>query len=80
MLRDDLQALGFAVEADKSSAGKVKRPIFFGEDGRPFWQYEIDGLHSEWRCGIEIEAGRQCSLSRLVDLDHLILAALLGDR
>jgi hypothetical protein len=90
VLRDDLQTLGFAVEADKSSAGKLKRPVFFGEDGRPFRQYEIDGFHSEWRCGIEIEAGRAwmgnavyrdlIQAMVMVDLDHLILAVPLGYR
>src|SRR6476646_8907782 len=28
VLRDELQTLGFAVEADKSSTGKLKRPVF----------------------------------------------------
>jgi hypothetical protein len=78
------------VEADKSSAGKLKRPVFFGEDGRPFRQYEIDGFHSEWRCGIEIEAGRAwmgnavyrdlIQAMVMVDLDYLILAVPLGYR
>jgi hypothetical protein len=90
VLRDDLQALGFAVEADKSSAGKLKRPVFFGEDGRPFRQYEIDGFHTDWRCGIEIEAGRAwmgnaiyrdlIQAMVMVDLEHLILAVPIGYR
>jgi hypothetical protein len=58
ILRDKLQAMGFSIEASKQYAGKLKRPVFFGEDGRPSRQYEIDGFHPEWRCGIEIEAGR----------------------
>ena len=55
ILRDKLQALGFSIEANKQSTGRLKRPVFFGEDGRPSRQYEIDGFHPEWRCGIEIE-------------------------
>jgi hypothetical protein len=90
ILRNDLQALGFEVEAGKSSVGKLKRPVFFGEDGRPSRQYEIDGFHPEWRCGIEIEAGRAwmgnavyrdlIQAMVMVDLDHLILAVPLGYR
>jgi len=90
ILRDDLQALGFEVEAGKSRAAKLKRPVFFGEDGRPSRQYEIDGFHAEWRCGIEIEAGRAwmgnaiyrdlIQAMVMVDLDHLILAVPLGYR
>jgi hypothetical protein len=90
VLRNDLEQLGFAVEADKSHAGKLKRPVFFGEDGRPSRQYEIDGFHLEWRCGIEIEAGRAwmgnavyrdlIQAMVMVDLEHLILAVPLGYR
>src|SRR5205085_11647370 len=90
ILRDDLRALGFEVEAGKTAAAKLKRPVFFGEDGRPSRQYEIDGFHSGWRCGIEIEAGRAwmgnavyrdlIQAMVMVDLDHLILAVPLGYR
>jgi hypothetical protein len=85
-LRSDLEALGFKLEADKTATGKLKRPVFFGEDGRPSRQYEIDGYHPVWRCGIEIEAGRAwmgnavyrdlIQAMVMVDLDHLVLAAL----
>jgi hypothetical protein len=57
-LRPDLIALGFAVELGKSSLDKIKRPVFFGENGMPDLQYEIDAFHSGWQCGLEIEAGR----------------------
>jgi hypothetical protein len=89
-LRDDLCKIGFDIEAGKSASGKIKRPVFFGEDGRPFRQYEIDGFHPTWRCGIEIEAGRAwmgnavyrdlIQAMVMVDLDHLILAVPLGYR
>jgi hypothetical protein len=90
VLRADLQALGFAVEVDKKNSGKLKRPVFFGEDGRPSRQYEIDGYHPEWRCGIEIEVGRAwmgnavyrdlIQAMVMVDFKHLILAVPLGYR
>ena len=84
VLRDDLCKLGFEIEAGKTTAAKLKRPVFFGQDGRPSRQYEIDGFHPAWRCGIEIEAGRAwmgnavyrdlVQAMVMVDLDHLILA------
>jgi len=57
-LRADLSGLGFAVELGKTSGARIKRPVFFGENGAPDLQYEIDAFHAEWRCGLEIEAGR----------------------
>lgn len=87
ILRDDLCKLGFEIEAGKSTTAKLKRPVFFGQDGKPSRQYEIDGFHPEWHCGIEIEAGRAwmgnavyrdlIQAMVMVDLDHLILAVPL---
>lgn len=57
-VRPTLLALGFAVETSKLAADKIRRPVFFGENGQPDLQYEIDAFHSEWRCGLEVEAGR----------------------
>lgn len=57
-LAADLVTLGFVVEQGKAQADKIKRPVFFGENGAPALQYEIDGFHPQWRCGLEIEAGR----------------------
>ena len=58
VLRSDLKAIGFDVEAGKRKAQKIKRPVFFGENGVPTLQYEIDAYHDGWRCGMEVEAGR----------------------
>ena len=57
-LRPDLVELGFIVEQGKSVADKIKQPVFFGENGIPALQYEVDAYHPEWRCGLEVEAGR----------------------
>ncbi|WP_370156161.1 hypothetical protein [Ferrovibrio sp.] len=83
-LRGDLSLLGFDVEAGKRANEKLRRPVFFGENGLPNLQYEIDAYHGEWRCGLEIEAGRAWQGNAIyrdlvqalimVDLDHLILA------
>lgn len=89
-LRNDLCGLGFKIESGKSAASKLKRPVFFGQDGKPSRQYEIDGFHPEWHCGIEVEAGRAwmgnavyrdlVQAMVMVDLKHLILAVPLGYR
>ena len=57
-LREDLVALGFDIEGSKRRADKILRPVFFGENGEPELQHEVDGYHGEWRCGLEVEAGR----------------------
>jgi hypothetical protein len=58
VLAPDLTNLGFQVEASKRKVDKLQRPVFFGENGMPTLRYEIDGYHPEWRCGLEVEAGR----------------------
>ena len=47
VLRPSLLTLGFGVEASKKSADKIKRPVFFGENGEPDLQYEIDAFHPQ---------------------------------
>jgi hypothetical protein len=39
-----LQALGFEVEQGKQKAGKLPRPVFFGEEGTYLRTYEIDAF------------------------------------
>jgi hypothetical protein len=58
LIRADLLDLGFQVELGKSDKEKIARPVFFGENGQPELTYEIDAYHGEWRCGLEVEAGR----------------------
>lgn len=58
ILRSDLQDLGFEVEAGKTKEQKIERPVFFGENGIPTVRYQIDAYHPDWKCGLEIEAGR----------------------
>ena len=84
MLRADLVKLGFEAEAGRKVKEKIKRPVFFGENAQPTLQYEVDGWHSEWRAGLEIEAGRAWMGNAIyrdliqalvmVEMDHLILA------
>ena len=89
-IRSDLQAMGFDVEQGKAEANKIKGPVFFGENGVPTLQYEVDAFHPNWRCGLEIEAGRAwlgnavyrdlIQALVMVNLDHLVLAVLNGYR
>lgn len=89
-LQNDLQAIGFDVEQGKTVADKIKRPVFFGENGVPALQYEVDAFHPIWRCGLEIEAGRAwlgnavyrdlIQALVMVNLDHLVLAVPNGYR
>jgi hypothetical protein len=58
LLRDDLGLLGFQVEGGKQRSAKIQRPVLFGENGLPELNYEVDAYHPDWRCGLEIEAGR----------------------
>lgn len=89
-LRDALVSIGFAVEASKLAHEKIKRPVFFGENGQPELRYEIDAFHREWGCGLEIEAGRGwmgnavyrdlVQAMVMVDLRTLVLAVANGYR
>jgi hypothetical protein len=84
VLRDQLIGLKFEVEAGKRLGQKIKRPVFFGENGKPALQYEIDAYQPNWKCGLEIEAGRAwmgnaiyrdlIQALTMVHLEHLILA------
>jgi hypothetical protein len=46
-IRPALVAPGFAVEASKSKADKITRPVLFGEQGSVVVQYDVDGFHPE---------------------------------
>jgi len=58
VLSKDLLQLGFEVELGKRKDQKIHRPVFFGENGEPTLKYEVDAFHKEWKCGLEVEAGR----------------------
>jgi hypothetical protein len=83
-LYPQLEALGFQVEKGKVRDQKIDRPVFFGENGVPTLRYQIDAYHPDWRCGLEIEAGRAWMGNAIyrdlvqalvmVQVDHLVLA------
>jgi hypothetical protein len=84
VLSEDLLAQKWDIEVGKHKDQIIERPVFFGEDGIPTLMYKIDGYHKEWRCGLEIEAGRAWMGNAvyrdliqalvMVHVDHLILA------
>jgi hypothetical protein len=58
IITPSLVNLGFDVEKGKSAAQVIDRPVFFGENGVPTLRFEVDAYHSEWKCGLEVEAIR----------------------
>lgn len=83
ILKPQLELIGFAVEGGKTKLGKIERPVFYGENGKPILSYQIDAYHTEWRCGLEVEAGRAWKGNAvyrdliqamvMVQVDHLCL-------
>ncbi len=53
-----LQELGFDVETGKQKAGKLARPVFFGDEGTYLRTYEIDAFEPTHGIALEVEAGR----------------------
>lgn len=83
-IRPGLARLGFQIDTGKQKTEKIDRPVFFGENGIPELRYQIDAYHGEWRCGLEVEAGRAWMGNAvyrdliqalvMVQVDHLVLA------
>lgn len=57
-LAPGLQGLGYTVETGKTAAGKVRRPVLFGDNGTATVTYEVDGAHDDLGIVLEVEAGR----------------------
>lgn len=85
-LRPQLKSLEFEIEAGKHKEDRIERPVFYGENGVPTLNYQIDAYHSGWRCGLEVEAGRGWMGNAvyrdlvqalvMVHVDHLVLAVV----
>lgn len=84
IVRPGLVSLGFDVESGKTAQDKIDRPVFFGENGQATLKYEIDAYNPDWKCGLEVEAGRAWKGNAvyrdmvqalvMVGVDHLCLA------
>lgn len=57
-LAEGLQRLDYVVETGKTKAGKIARPVLFGQNGMPEVSYEIDAFHDQLGVAVEVEAGR----------------------
>lgn len=76
--------IGFHVELGKLNDQRIRRPVFFGENGQPTVEYSIDAFHPATGCGLEVEAGRAWMSNAIyrdliqalvmVDVNHLVLA------
>jgi hypothetical protein len=89
-LRDDLELLGFVVEAGKTKMDKVARAVLYGEGGVPEVNYEIDGFHDDFGIALEVEAGRGAAnnadyrdivrTSLILDAQYLVLMQAIAYR
>lgn len=87
VLRPELVRLGFEIEEGKTRARTIRRPVLFGEVGRPVVAYEVDGFHPQFEIVLEVEAGRGAAnnadyrdlirASLMVDARYLVLAMML---
>ena len=84
VLGDGLVGQGFVVEQGKQKAGKLPRPVFFGDEGTFLRTYEIDTFEPKRGIALEVEAGRATmgnaiyrdliQASLMVDAQFLVLA------
>jgi len=73
----DLRGLGFEVEQGKQKAGKLPRPVFFGDEGTYLRTYEIDAFEPIVGVALEVEAG-QATMGNAIYRD-LIQGSLMVD-
>lgn len=88
ILRPGLQRIGYTVETGKKKVDKIRRPVLFGEEGKPIVSYEVDAFHSDLGIVVEVEAGRGAAnnadyrdlirASLMVDANVLVLAMMLS--
>lgn len=53
-----LRSLGYEVEAGKTAATRIRRPVLFGENGVATVTYDVDAVHDGLGVVLEVEAGR----------------------
>lgn len=76
-LRPGLVLQGFEIEKGKTKEGRIRRPVLFGEIGKPLVAYEVDGFHPDHGIVFEVEAGRGAANN--ADYRDLIRASLMVD-
>lgn len=85
-LAPGLAAAGYSVETGKKAAEKVKRPVLYGDQGKPRVTYEVDAAHDGEHIVVEVEAGRGARgnaiyrdlirTSLIVDVKYLALGVM----
>ena len=76
-LAPGLRQLGYAVEASRSRADRIRRPVLFGSNGRAEVSYDIDAFHEGDGIVVEVEAGRAASNN--ATYRNIIRASLILD-
>jgi hypothetical protein len=76
-LSSGLSSLGYTVESGKTKAGKISRPVLFGENGAVAVSYEIDAFHDGLGIAVEVEAGRGAAGN--ADYRDIVRTALILD-
>lgn len=84
IIRNDLEKNGYEVETSKKKEGKIHVPVLFGMNGKLDKYFEADGLNTEFKTVIEVEAGRGYANNQFLkdlfqasvmhDIDYLIIA------
>ncbi|WP_248321186.1 hypothetical protein [Caballeronia sp. Sq4a] len=72
-----LAELGFAVEAGKKHADKIRVPVLYGNNGRVAKAFEADAYHADERFVVEVEAGRGVANNQF--LKDLFQACMMDD-
>ena len=58
LVSSNLENIGYIVEKSKLAKDKIKVPVLFGRNGNLEKYFEADGLNTETKSVIEVEAGR----------------------
>jgi hypothetical protein len=77
VIASGLFEMGFDVEQGKAKAGKLPRPVFFGDEGAYLRTYEVDAFEPTQGIALEVEAGR-ATMGNAIYRD-LIQASLMLD-
>ncbi len=77
IVRDRLIGIGFDVEMDKSSHGKIRVPVLFGQNGHIDQSFEADAWNRTTKTVLEVEAGR--AVTNYQFLKDLFQACMMQD-
>jgi hypothetical protein len=58
IVRNELEDIGFKIEASKKSLDKIKVPVLFGKNGKLEKYFDADGYDEINKTVLEVEAGR----------------------